>query len=55
MVMFTGGDAIPPDGTSVQWNIDELGVSQSEGAAPDFTVRHIKFVLPEDLDISGSP
>lgn len=29
------------DDTSVQWRIDELGVSQSEGAVLEFTVRHI--------------
>lgn len=37
----TKGTAIQLDSTSVQWEIEELGVSQSEGAALEFTVRHI--------------
>ena len=37
----TKGTANQLDGTSVQWEIDELGVSQSEGAVLEFTVRHI--------------
>ena len=35
------GTANQLDDTSVQWEIDELGVSQSEGAVLEFTVRHI--------------
>lgn len=37
----TKGTAKLLDSTSVQWKIDELGVSRSEGAALEFTVRHI--------------
>ena len=37
----TKGTAIQLDSTSVRWEIDELGVSQSEGAELEFTVRHI--------------
>ncbi|MBD5151767.1 MAG: VWA domain-containing protein [Oscillibacter sp.] len=39
--MPTKGTASLLDNTSVQWKIDELGVSQSEGAVLEFTVRHI--------------
>ncbi|MDE6588910.1 MAG: VWA domain-containing protein [Oscillospiraceae bacterium] len=35
------GEAVQLDDTSVQWTIDELGVSQSEGAVLEFTVQHI--------------
>ena len=39
--MPTKGTASLLDNTSVKWEIDELGVSQSEGAVLDFTVEHI--------------
>ena len=39
--MPTKGTASLQDNTSVQWNMDELGVSQSEGAVLEFTVEHI--------------
>ncbi|MDE7243683.1 MAG: VWA domain-containing protein [Oscillospiraceae bacterium] len=39
--MPTKGTASLLDNTSVQWKIDDLGVSQSEGAVLEFTVRHI--------------
>ena len=39
--MPTKGTASLLDNTSVQWKIDELGTSQSEGAVLEFTVRHI--------------
>lgn len=35
------GTATLIDSTTVQWKIDELGVSQSEGAVLEFTVQHI--------------
>ena len=35
------GTANQLDSTSVRWEIDKLGVSQSEGAELEFTVRHI--------------
>ena len=38
--MPTKGTASLQDDTSVQWRIDELGVSQSEGAVLEFTVEH---------------
>lgn len=37
----TKGTASLLDNTTVRWDIDELGVSQSEGATLEFTVRHI--------------
>lgn len=37
----TKGTAVQVDDTSVRWEIDELGVSQSEGAVLEFTVRHV--------------
>ncbi|MDE5563954.1 MAG: VWA domain-containing protein, partial [Oscillospiraceae bacterium] len=39
--MPSKGTASLIDATSVQWKIDELGVSQSEGAELEFTVKHI--------------
>ena len=39
--MPTKGTASLLDNTSVQWRIDELGVSQSEGAVLQFTAEHI--------------
>lgn len=39
--MPTKGSASLLDSTSVRWQIDELGVSQSEGAVLEFTVEHI--------------
>lgn len=39
--MPTKGTASLINNTSVQWEIDELGVSQSEGAVLEFTVKHI--------------
>lgn len=39
--MPTKGTASLQDNTSVQWNMDELGVSQSEGAVLEFTVEHV--------------
>ena len=39
--MPTKGTASLLNNTSVQWKIDELGVSQSEGAVLEFTVRHV--------------
>lgn len=39
--MPTKGTASLLDNTTVQWKIDELGVSQSEGAVLEFTVRHV--------------
>lgn len=36
----TKGTATLIDNTTVQWKIDELGVSQSEGAILEFTVEH---------------
>lgn len=38
---LTKGTASPLDANTIQWEIDELGVSQSEGAALTFTVEHI--------------
>ena len=38
---LTKGTASPLDASTIQWEIDELGVSQSEGAALTFTVEHI--------------
>lgn len=37
----TKGTASLSDPNSVRWSIDELGVSQSEGATLEFTVEHI--------------
>ncbi len=37
----TKGTAILIDATSLQWKIDKLGVSKSEGAVLEFTVEHI--------------
>lgn len=37
----TKGTASLIDANTMQWNIDELGVSQSEGAELEFTVKHI--------------
>lgn len=39
--MPTKGTANLLDANTVQWKIDELGVSQSEGAVLEFTVEHI--------------
>ncbi|MDE7120864.1 MAG: VWA domain-containing protein [Oscillospiraceae bacterium] len=39
--MPSKGTASLIDANSVQWKIDELGVSQSEGAELEFTVQHI--------------
>ena len=39
--MPSKGTASLIDATSVQWKMDELGVSQSEGAELEFTVKHI--------------
>ena len=39
--MPTKGTAGLRDNNTVQWKIDELGVSRSEGAVLEFTVRHI--------------
>lgn len=39
--MPTKGTASLLDANTVQWKIDELGVSQSEGAVLEFTVEHI--------------
>lgn len=35
------GSASTLDATTVEWKIDELGVTQSEGATFEFTVKHI--------------
>lgn len=37
----TKGTATLVDSTSVKWKIDELGVTQSEGAVLEFTVQHV--------------
>lgn len=37
----TKGAAVLVDSISVQWQIDALGVSQSEGAVLEFTVQHL--------------
>lgn len=39
--MPTKGTASLPDENTVQWQIDELGVTQSEGAVLEFAVQHI--------------
>ena len=39
--MATKGTASLLDANTVQWQIDELGVTQSEGAVLEFTVQHI--------------
>lgn len=39
--MPTKGNATPLDANTVQWKIDQLGVTQSEGAVLEFTVEHI--------------
>lgn len=39
--MPTKGRTALLNNTTVQWKIDELGTSQSEGAVLEFTVRHI--------------
>jgi hypothetical protein len=39
--MPTKGTASLLDANTVQWRIDELGVTQSEGALLEFTVQHI--------------
>ena len=39
--MPTKGTASLLDANTVQWKIDELGVTQSEGAVLEFTVRHV--------------
>ena len=39
--MPTKGTASLLDSTTVRWTIDELGVSQSEGAVLEFTVEHV--------------
>lgn len=39
--MPTKGTATLMDANTVQWQIDELGVTQSEGAVLEFTVQHI--------------
>lgn len=41
IAMPTKGTASLLDAETVQWQIDELGVSQSEGAVLEFTVQHI--------------
>ena len=41
VAMPTKGTASLLDADTVQWQIDELGVSQSEGAVLEFTVQHI--------------
>lgn len=41
VAMPTKGTASLLDAETVQWQIDELGVSQSEGAVLEFTVQHI--------------
>ena len=41
VAMPTKGTASLLDAEKVQWQIDELGVSQSEGAVLEFTVQHI--------------
>ena len=41
VTMPTKGTASLLDADTVQWQIDELGVSQSEGAVLEFTVQHI--------------
>lgn len=37
----TKGSASVLDSQTVQWKIDELGVTQSEGAVLEFTVEHV--------------
>ena len=41
VAMPTKGTASLLDADTVQWQIDELGVTQSEGAVLEFTVQHI--------------
>ena len=41
VAMPTKGTASLLDANTVQWQIDELGVTQSEGAVLEFTVQHI--------------
>lgn len=41
VAMPTKGTASLLDANTVQWRIDELGVTQSEGAVLEFTVQHI--------------
>lgn len=41
VAMPTKGTASLLDANTVQWRIDELGVTQSEGAVLEFTVEHI--------------
>lgn len=41
VAMPTKGTASLQDANTVQWEIEELGVTQSEGAVLEFTVRHI--------------
>ena len=41
VVMPTKGSATQLDETTVQWQIDELGATQSEGAVLEFNVEHI--------------
>ncbi|MGN0624921.1 MAG: VWA domain-containing protein [Oscillospiraceae bacterium] len=41
VAMPTKGTASLLDANTVQWKIDELGVTQSEGAVLEFTVQHI--------------
>ncbi|MBR5471970.1 MAG: VWA domain-containing protein [Oscillibacter sp.] len=41
VAMPTKGTTSLLDANTVQWQIDELGVTQSEGAALEFTVQHI--------------
>lgn len=41
VAMPTKGTASLLDANTVRWQIDELGVTQSEGAVLEFTVRHV--------------
>lgn len=41
VAMPTKGTASLLDANTVQWQIDELGVTQSEGAVLEFTVQHV--------------
>ncbi len=55
----TKGTASLIDSNSVQWKIDKLGVTQSEGAVFEFTVQHIgpcsgSIEVNEDIDYTDS-
>ena len=53
------GSAARLDETTLEWKIDELGVTQSEGATLEFTVKHVgpcsgTLEVNEDIDYSDA-